>query len=252
MTGKYKIADFTVIIDSVYDLVHKQCSEYIYEDTLKPEICIKTSQQDIDVQRERMKNGSAAEKAAADEMSDEYIESLAVCYKFCGIVISRGGLAVKGCSVLAYGMAYIFIPDCSTENFTDKKFKSESFGKCCEIINKEISVINIKNDNVFVYSLPWYKNNQLRSNEGFPLKAICILNRDLKNHVKEITASEGYACILRQCLKPESTNDISDVISSLNRILRLADLYSLGRNMESISSVITFEKMKKNVKNIVF
>ncbi len=247
MTGKYKLADFPVIIDSVHDLIHKQCNDYTYDGMTESEIYIKTSQQDIELEREKLKYCNLVKS----NTNDDYIESLAIYRKFCNLITARGSLIMQGCAISAYGNAYLLTPNIDTENISNEKFWLSGFGNCAEIVNNKYPIIKVENNTVFVYSSPWCNCEEYKKNKKAPLKAICIINHDKTNHIEEISIADGYATILRQCSYMVSNNNVSIIISNLNRILKRIHLYSLGCNMEPSSAVIAYEKMKNKTKNII-
>ena len=47
----------------------------------------------------------------------------------------------------------------------------------------------------FVYGTPWNGKHRLGENICAPLKAICILDRDIENQIRDITLNAAYPCL---------------------------------------------------------
>lgn len=250
MTGIYKFVGFPVLIDSIYDYVHNQCSDYVYE-TAEPVITIKTTQKDIDDEKKKASVNDIIEKSAAENMTDEHFESLAIYRKFCDIISQQNCLLIHGCAVSAYGRAYLFTADSGVGKSTHARLWLKRFGNRAEIINGNNPILKIENNEVFVYGTPWCGREGLNKNKCIPLSAICILKRDKKNHIREISISDGYADILRQCYTSQTANQLSATISNLNLILSIVNIYSLGCNMEPSAAVVAYEGMKNKTKNTI-
>lgn len=246
MVGCYKFVGFPVIIDSIYDYVHKQCSEYVYDGPADSAIVIKTTQEDINQEREKSKANDIIEKSASEDMSDEHFESLAIYRKFCDTISTKNCLLFHGCAVSAYGYAYLFTANSGVGKSTHARLWLEHFGNRAEIVNGNNPILKIENGTVYVYGTPWCGREGLNKNKCVPLKAICILNRDKTNHIEEISISQGYCDILRQCY-----NYIPASLSNLERILKMVKIYTLGCNMEPSAAIVAYEGMKNETKNTI-
>ncbi|MBQ3565726.1 MAG: hypothetical protein IJA12_00970 [Oscillospiraceae bacterium] len=251
MKGKYKFVGFLVEIDSNHYFVHRQCADYVCNELADPSITIKTTQKDIDDERERAKENDIIEKSAAENMSDDHLESLAIYRRICDTISQHNCLLIHGCAVSAYGKAYLFVADSGVGKSTHAKLWLKRFGNRAEIINGNNPILKIVNNEVLVYGTPWCGREGLNQNKCIPLSAICLLKRDKKNHIHEISTTDGYAKILRQCYKTSDPNKVSGIISNLRRILSLVDLYSLGCNREPSAAVVAYEGMKNKTKNTI-
>ncbi len=245
MTSKYKIAGFPVIIDSVYDYVQRLCSGFRFEGLDESERYIKTTQKEIDEQRQKLKMTNYP----VDDMSDEQIESLAVYVKFCHLITERDCLIIQGCAVSSYGIAYLFIPGYDTNKYPDKKPCHCRFSNSIEIVNEKNPIIRLKNNNIYVYSSPWCDKKIIKKAQYVPLSAICILTTDDTDRIEEISINSAYGTILRQCHSFLSPEYLSAPLNNLKRILSKVQIYTLGSNAEPSAAVVNFEGLKNKRRN---
>ncbi len=247
MTGKYKIAGFPVIIDSVYDYVQRLCSDFHFEGLGESELYIKTTQKEIDEQRQKLKMTNPP----VENMSDEQVESFAVYVKFCQLITERGCLIIQGCAVSSYGTAYLFIPGYDTNKFPDKKPCHCRFSNTIEIVNEKNPIIRLKNNGIYVYSSPWCDKKIIKKAQHVPLSAICILTTVDTDLIEEISLSNAYGVILRQCHSFISPEYLSGSLNNLKRILNKVRIYTLGSRAEPSAAVVNFEGLKKRRKNTI-
>lgn len=252
MKGNYKFVGFPVVIDSIYNYVHTQCADYVYNGLMDDAIVIKTTQDDIENERKRTNEYDIIKQSTGDILDDGQLESLAIYRKFCDIIYENDCILMHGCAVSAYGKAYLFLADSGVGKSTHAKLWLYKFGNRAEIINGNNPVIKIENGCVNVYGTPWCGKEGLNKNVCIPLQAICILNRDRQNHIEEISENDAYAEILRQCYDSSYKNSLINIRSTLRRVFKSVHLYSLGCNMEASAAIVAYEGMKnKTQKKII-
>ena len=91
---RYKIANKVVEIESIYDDVHKYCSEY--ETTEPAEYSVTTTQDDINYERVKYKNERNKEENRIYDYSDAYLEKLAVYRKIAEKMIDYDTILFHG------------------------------------------------------------------------------------------------------------------------------------------------------------
>ena len=74
--GKYRIADKTIQINSIYEKVHNMCSDYVSDGSVDLEINI--TEEDIAAERVFSAKNDTAEGKPAANWNDDYLETLAV------------------------------------------------------------------------------------------------------------------------------------------------------------------------------
>ena len=77
-----------------------------------------------------------------------------------------------------------------------------------------------------------------------PLKAICILTRDTKNHVEQITKGQAYAMLLQQAYRPEDEEGMRKTLALLDALTERVKLYRLGCNMDLEAAKVAYEGMQ--------
>ncbi len=244
MKGNYKFVGFPVVIESIYDYVHEQCKDYIYDGPMNNAICIKTTQKDIDNERKKALENDLIEKSSDGNFSDDHLESLAIYRRFCDIIYTQNCLLLHGCAVSAYGRVYLFTADSGVGKSTHARLWLGYFGSRAEIINGNNPILKVEKDNVYVYGTPWCGREGLNKNKCIPLQAICILKRDNQNHIHEISDTDAYAEILRQCYNSSESKNIFNIRTTLGQLMKMVKFYTLGCNMEPSAAVVAYEGMK--------
>ena len=96
---------------------------------------------------------------------------------------------------------------------------------------------------VTVYGTPWDGKHHLSSPIAVPLKAVCILRRDVSDHIEPIGKREAWPMLLQQAYRPADPAALSRVLTLLDRLAGQVSLYSLGCTMEQSAALVSYEGM---------
>ena len=239
--GTYQIADTVFEIDSIYESVHTICAGYSSSET--PAFTVKTTQADIDFEREKSKKEDIREGIPIRQFDDRYLETLAVYRKLCDILLRYDILLYHGSVVAVDGKGYLFTAKSGTGKSTHTRLWRDYFGARAVMINDDKPLIRITDTAVIVYGTPWNGKHHLSTNTSVPLKAICILNRGTKNEIHSISKQEAYPMLIQQTNRPADTAKMKTVLELIDKMCEHIGLYSLRCNMDPDAASTAFSGM---------
>lgn len=238
---RYKIANKVVEIESIYDDVHKYCSEY--ETTEPAEYSVTTTQDDINYERVKYKNERNKEENRIYDYSDAYLEKLAVYRKIAEKMIDYDTILFHGSVVAVNNEGYLFTAKSGTGKSTHVKLWSDYLGKKATIVNDDKPLISISNK-VIVYGTPYNGKHKKGSNISVPLKAICIITRSLDNHIEEITKKQAYTMLVQQVFHSQDILKMQKTLDLIDKMSDRIKFYKLGCNLDISAARISYEGMR--------
>ncbi|MDE6664723.1 MAG: hypothetical protein K2K14_00820 [Ruminococcus sp.] len=242
MKDTYKIGGKVIEIESVYEEVHRLCKDYRYCGNI--DFSVKTSQSDIDYEREKSISEDKKEGIPVRIFHDNYLETLAVYRKIAEHMIEFNTILFHGSAIAVDGIGYLFTAKSGTGKSTHTRLWREYFGERAVMVNDDKPFLQITENGVMVYGTPWDGKHRLSSNISVPMKAICILGRAEKNHIEKITKSTAYPMLFQQTYKSQNTEKVRKTLGILSSIADNIDLYCSGFNMEIESAEIAYNMMK--------
>ena len=132
---RYKIANKVVEIESIYDDVHKYCSEY--ETTEPAEYSVTTTQDDINYERVKYKNERNKEENRIYDYSDAYLEKLAVYRKIAEKMIDYDTILFHGSVVSVDNEGYLFTAKSGVGKSTHAQLWRKYLGEKAIIVNDD-------------------------------------------------------------------------------------------------------------------
>ena len=231
--GIYKFAEHVVKIDSLYQRVHKQCSNYVCEEA--PEICISINKEDIRKELEKSKD--------TEIYSEDYLETLAVYRKLTEYLLKYDILLFHGSVVAVDGIGYLFTAKSGTGKSTHTRLWMELFGERAVMINDDKPLLKVAGDKVIVYGTPWDGKHHLSTNTSVPLKAVCMLQRGTENSIKILDKKRGYLALLQQVYRPTDEAGMQKTLYLLDKMLSSVELYALSCNMTKNAAVVAYSGM---------
>lgn len=242
MKDTYKIGGKIIEIESIYEEVHKLCKDYRHCGDI--DFSVKTSQCDIDFEREKSISEDKKEGIPVRNFPDSYLETLAVYRKIAEQMIKFDTILFHGSAVAVDGAGYLFTAKSGTGKSTHTRLWKEYFGERAVMVNDDKPLLQITENGVMVYGTPWDGKHRLSSNISVPLKAICILGRAEKNHIEKITKSIAYPMLIQQTYKSQNTEKVRKILGILSSIADNINLYRSGFNMEIEAAEIAYNIMK--------
>ena len=227
--------------------VHPEMAGFLrlYRSEEEPAFTLEMTREDLE--RERLLSARSRENEGLPpvESSDKVLETLAIYRKLAEELITRDVLIFHGSVVAVDGEAYLFTARSGTGKSTHTRLWREVFGDRAVMINDDKPLLRVSEEGVTAYGTPWNGKHHLGGNLSAPLKALCILNRDTRNHIETIRAEDAFPVFLQQCHKPEREDALPMVLTLLERLSRKVKLYRLGCNMEPEAAIKAYQGMQE-------
>jgi serine kinase of HPr protein (carbohydrate metabolism regulator) len=242
MQNRYKIADKVVEINSIYEEVHKYCSDYLTDEPA--DYSVTTTQTDIDFERDKSAHEDEIEGIPTRHFSECYLEELAVYRKIAEKILDYDTILFHGSVVSVDGIGYLFTAKSGTGKSTHTRLWREYFGDRTVMVNDDKPLLKISGSGVIAYGTPYNGKHRLGTNISVPLKAICILTRAADNHIEHITREQAYTMLLQQVYRPADMLKMTETLKLVDRLADNVKLYRLGCNMDISAAKVAFEGMQ--------
>ena len=235
MTGKYKIADMIIDINSIYSSIHSYCSDYSV-DGPSCDFSVTISQPDIDFEKGRGND--------INKYSDNYLETLAVYRKIAEKMPDYDTLLFHGSAVAVDEKCYLFTAPSGTGKSTHARLWREYLGDRAVMVNDDKPLIHVSENGSTVYGTPWNGKHRLGNNIAVPLKAICLISRSAENSIKQISPDEAYPILLAQTYRPYSMTGMEKTLTLLDKLRKNTFFWKLECNMDIKAAETSYNAMK--------
>jgi hypothetical protein len=234
----YNIAGLNVSIEPVYGQLRSRCSKYLADDqSKKPQIRIA-------VTKERIRGFS--EKTA--ELSAEDCEYILAGADFYSGLVHFNGMMLHASAVALDGRAYLFSAPCGTGKSTHTGLWQQYFGADrAIIINDDKPAIRLIDGHALVFGTPFSGKHDISVNAAYELGGICFLHRAEKNEIHEMPEKRAIYALLNQTLRPVDLDRMSMVLKTIDAVLGLTKVYSMGCNISQDAVRLSYETMKKGL-----
>ena len=254
-------------IGPVCDYIREYCKDYIVADvtgqsgiadgdteytssgvgdiTTESVTRIRITQSDIDFEREKSAREDIKEGIPIRRFSDAYLETLAVYRKIADCLLSCDTLLFHGSVIAVDGEGYLFTAKSGTGKSTHTRLWREYFGERAVMGNDDKPLLHITDSGVTAYGTPWDGKHRLSTNIAVPLKGICILTRNAKNHIEPVEPHAVYPLIVQQTNRSLSADGMKHTLSLIDRMLHVVPVYRLGCNMDIEAARVAYEGMNR-------
>ena len=237
-----KIADIPIAISAIYSETEKLCNSYRTEE--KAVFFVSVSEEDIELERRKSRQEVLLEGTPVMQWKDDYLETLAVYRKIATGLLEYDRLLFHGSAIAVDGEGYLFTAKSGTGKSTHTRLWREVFGDRAVMVNDDKPILKITENGVFVCGTPWDGKHQLSCNTIVPLKAVCILRRDVENHIETVSVQEAYPMLLQQSFRPPEAEKMLKTMKLVRQLTEKVKLYSLGCNMELEAVKVSYEGMQ--------
>lgn len=254
-------------IGPVCDYIREYCKDYIVADvtgqsgiadgdteytssgvgdiTTESVTRIRITQSDIDFEREKSAREDIKESIPIRRFSDAYLETLAVYRKIADCLLSCDTLLFHGSVIAVDGEGYLFTAKSGTGKSTHTRLWREYFGERAVMVNDDKPLLHITDSGVTAYGTPWDGKHRLSTNIAVPLKGICILTRNAKNHIEPVEPHAVYPLIVQQTNRSLSADGMKHTLSLIDRMLHVVPVYRLCCNMDIEAARVAYEGMNR-------
>ena len=243
-SGKYRIADTVVQIESVYPQIHTKCAAYGYTGPEIPSIMVKTCPEDIAQEQVRSDQEAQREGIPPVQYDAPYLETLAVYRKMAkDMLLGHDTLLFHGSCLAVDGQAVLFTAVSGTGKSTHTRLWRQLFGERCMMVNDDKPLLQIRPEGVLACGTPWNGKHDLGTNCMVPLKAICILERGLQNEIAPLTPEEALPMLLQQSFQPVGAPAMIKKLQLIDTMTRTVAFYRLRCNMDMEAARVSYEGM---------
>ena len=111
------------------------------------------------------------------------------------------------------------------------------------LLNNNTSMIEVSENEVTVYSIPWHRGRAGCVNQSVPLKAICLLKSGKRNAMNRLEGNDAQAVLLEHSFSP--TDEFVSVKRQeiINMLLSRVKLYRFESNMDHEAVHIAYNLM---------
>ena len=244
------MTEFTVMLAEIpvrIRPIHPEMADFLaqYRCEEEPAFTLEMSREDLERERRISAETHARKGESAPRSSDRYLETLAIYRKLAEELLERDVLLFHGSAVAVDGEAYLFTAPSGTGKSTHARLWREAFGDRAVMINDDKPLLRVSEEGVRVYGTPWNGKHRLGGNLSAPLKALCVLTRDERNHIEPISREEAFAVLFQQSYRPAREENLPRLLALLERLSRKVGLYRLGCNMEPEAAIISYQGMQE-------
>lgn len=229
---KIKIAGLVIEIDNKYGYIRRLCRDYITDEETADFTVSATEEELLEEQRE-----------GNDEVSLSYCESLCIYRNICRKMPEYDGFLIHGAAIAVDDEAYIFMAKSGTGKTTHMRLWMKQFGDRAKVVNGDKPIVRRFQDKWYVCGTPWCGKEFFGNNMMAPVKALCFIERDERNHIEAIDFGGVIGRIFHQLLMPESEKEMDVFFDLLNGLISETDSYLLHCNMDEEAAMIAYEGM---------
>lgn len=236
-----QIANITVRIHHRYAYVYHFCKNYRVSDDVTPNLEISVSEEEIQ-----------KELAAYDfPATPDYAECVCVYRQICSqIPVLFRAFLFHGALIEYEGRGYVFAARSGTGKSTHIALWQKHFGEGVRVINGDKPIMRFEGDALYGYGTPWCGKEGMETNASVPVRAICFLERGLKNKIQKISAADAVVRVMGQVLTPTDIPSLDAMFPLLDRMLAEIPCYLLTCNMEEEAAEVAYAEMSTQKERI--
>lgn len=179
-------------------------------------------------------------------------ESTVLFRKICLKALSYQVFFLHSAVVAVDGKSYAFLANSGVGKSTHiqhwMKYSTE-IGKTPVIINGDKTLYRIIGDKIHTCGHPWAGKEHWYANQMVPLKALCFLERGMKNSIRVCEINEAMGKIFHQVLLPKDKEQLIQTLDLIEYLLLSVPQYSLECTDSTEAAEIAYETMSRGVEN---
>ena len=242
---KLRLAGKNITASVLYPTTERYCRDYLF-DFEASDVSVTVNEEDIQREKEKDARERAVEGLSPLEISDAYLETLALYRKIAEALIDFDIILFHGSAIAVDGETYLFTATSGTGKSTHTRLWREAFAERAVMVNDDKPLIEIRNTGVIIHGTPWNGKHRLGANISLPLKAICILERAAENSITELPPKSEFPKILSQTYRKNDSAFMAKTLALLDKMLSLVRVYRLGCNMNADAALVSYNGMKGN------
>ena len=244
VVGTYKYANRTVKLSTLTSCVHLWSYQYDCSEVENPDFFIRTTAEDVEFEAQKALEEGQLKSLPAPEEFKKFLEMTAVYRKLTELLVDENIFLMHGSAIAVDGEAYLFTAKSGTGKSTHTRLWRERFGERAVMVNDDKPLFELKDGHVTVYGTPWDGKHRLSTNTSVPLKAICVLERGVKNEIERLSAMQAPPMLLQQTHRTDDVEKMLKVLTLVEKTLEFIPVYRLRCNMDPEAAKVAYEGMQ--------
>ena len=228
----FKIAGSTLQVHAFNESTKRYCGAFLTDE--EPDYVITMAEEDLKNERTESDNGQV------------YVnEEISALYrKIADLLVEKDIVVFHSSAICVDGYAFLITARSGVGKSTHARLLSEYLGDDFKYINDDKPLLEIKDNNVEVFSNPWNGKERRGNNIHAPLKAIIFLNRGLDNTYRKIDIKEEiYIKMLSQIYLPKEKSKREKALKIADKLLKNVNFYEINVNQDIDAAKMTYERI---------
>ena len=232
---KIKIVDTVLEINAFNESTKRYCEDFLSNEDSKH--VITTTEEDLLNEKRVNEDGKVY---ASEEISALY-------RKIADLFIEQGVIVFHGSSFKVNDYGFIVTARSGVGKSTHVKLLKEYLGNEFEYINDDKPLLEVKDNEITLYSSPWNGKERRGNNIHAPLKSVIFLNRGITNTYRKLDNKEEiYFKLLSQVYLPKEKSKREKALKIIDILLKRINFYEINVNTDISSAQMTSERIIKN------
>lgn len=236
-----QIAGRVVTVRAIFESTKEFCRDYLC--TGAADFSVDVTPEDIDFEREKSAREDELEGKPVRDLSDSYLETIAVQRKIVEQLFEYDCLLFHGSVVAVDGEGYLFTAKSGTGKSTHTRLWREVLGERAVMVDDDKPILRLSEGAVVVCGTPWNGKHHLGENICVPLKAICVLERGEENRIRAITPQEVLPTLVQQSNRPRRAHMMGKYLELIDGVSRGVAFYRLACNMDPAAARLSYTTM---------
>ena len=238
----YNIAGLHVFMEPKGALLQTRAKKYLARGRLTKEQC--------DIIIDEHSPGFAVWQEKYKAYSYAANESAWFGYRFYSALPGYGGFFLHASAIALDGVAYLFSADSGTGKSTHTGLWMDCFGQeRAQILNDDKPAVLYKSGTFYAFGTPFSGKNDLNTNIGAPVKALCFLERAQDNHIERIDGKQAINRIFTQMIHSADRENMETMLSLLDIFLHKTPVYVLHCNISRQAVLTAYNAMRADEEN---
>ena len=214
-----------------------------YVCAVPPCFVVEASKEDLEFERVQSTNYYQFKNIPARSWSDSYLERLALLRLIANHLPDYNAILFHGAVLSLNHKAYLFTAPSGTGKTTHINLWMQLFSQAY-VLNGDKPFLRVKEDGcVVACGTPWRGKEHLGKNEILPLEAICFLEQDKENHIKQVALNDELNALLHQAHIPDDPSEMMKALQLVTLIGSRVRLFRMGCNMDPEAALISSRAM---------
>ena len=232
---KIKIANIVLQVNAFNESTKKYCEDFLSDEEAKYTITL--TKQDLENELHIQEDGKVY---VSEEISALY-------RKIADLFVEQNIIVMHGSAFKVGSYAFIVTARSGVGKSTHVTLLKEYLGNELEYINDDKPLLEVKDNELMLYSSPWNGKERRGNDIHAPLKSIIFLDRGITNTYRHIDNKEEiYFKLLSQVYLPKDKSKREKALKIVDILLKKLSFYEINVNTDISSASMTSERIIKN------